>query len=72
MRRRAEIYYQELAGLRLLRQEARKDLLAESEKHQVWKRLRQIPSIGPIRAAVLLGIIVGEDTVVAAGGVHHR
>jgi hypothetical protein len=29
--------------------------LAESKKHPVWKRLCQIPSIGPIRAAVLLG-----------------
>ena len=32
-------------------------LLAESKKHQAWKRLCQIPSIGPIRAAVLLGIL---------------
>jgi hypothetical protein len=40
----------------LLPQEARKDLVAESKKHQVWKRLHQ-PSIGPIRAAVLLGIM---------------
>ena len=29
----------------------------ESKKHKVWKRLCQIPSIGPIRAAVLLGIL---------------
>jgi transposase len=29
----------------------------ESKKHKVWKRLRGIPSIGPIRAAVLLGIL---------------
>jgi transposase len=57
VRRRAEIYYQELDGLRLLRLEVRKDLLAESKKHQVWKRLRGIPSIGPIRAAMLLGIM---------------
>jgi transposase len=41
----------------LLRQEVRKDLLAESKKHNVWKRLPGIPSIGPIRAAVLLGIV---------------
>ena len=31
--------------------------LAESKKHQAWKLLCQIPSIGPIRAAVLLGIL---------------
>jgi transposase len=41
----------------LLRQEVRRDLLAESKKHKAWKRLCEIPSIGPIRAAVLLGIL---------------
>ena len=46
-----------LDALRVLRQEARRDLLAESKKHQAWKRLCEIPSIGPIRAAVLLGIL---------------
>ena len=29
----------------------------KGKKHQAWKRLCQIPSIGPIRAAVLLGIL---------------
>src|SRR5215467_14534630 len=57
VRRRAEFYYQQLDALRSLRQEARRDLLAESKKHKAWKRLCQIPSIGPIRAAVLLGIL---------------
>ena len=49
VRRRAEIYY--------LRQDARRELLAESKKHKAWKRLCEIPAIGPIRAAVLLGIL---------------
>src|SRR5712671_6639155 len=57
VRRRAEFYYQQLDALRTLRQEVRRDLLAESKKHQAWKRLCEIPSIGPIRAAVLLGIL---------------
>ncbi len=57
VRRRAEFYYQQLDVLRCLRQEVRRDLLAESKKHQAWKLLCQIPSIGPIRAAVLLGIL---------------
>jgi len=57
VRRRAEHYYQELDGLRSLRQAVRKDLLVESKKHKIWERLRGIPSIGPIRAAVLLGIM---------------
>jgi len=55
--RRAEFYYQQLDALRSLRREVRRELLAESKKHQAWKQLCQIPSIGPIRAAVLLGIL---------------
>jgi hypothetical protein len=55
--RRAELYYQQLDALRTLRQQVRRDLLAESKKHKVWKRLCEIPSIGPIRAAELLGIL---------------
>ena len=57
VRRRAEFYYQQLDALRSLRREVRRELLEESKKHPVWKRLCQIPSIGPIRAAVLLGIL---------------
>jgi transposase len=57
VRRRAEFYYQQLDALRSLRREVRHGLLEESKKHQAWKRLCQIPSIGPIRAAVLLGIL---------------
>ncbi len=57
VRRRAEFYYQQLDALRTVRQEVRRELLAEGKKHQAWKRLCQIPSIGPIRSAVLLGIL---------------
>jgi transposase len=55
--RRAEFYYQQLDAPRALRQQVRRDLVAESKKHKAWKQLCQIPSIGPIRAAVLLGIL---------------
>jgi transposase len=57
VRRRAECYYQQLDALRVLRLGVRRDLLAESKKQKAWKRLCEIPSIGPIRAAVLLGIL---------------
>src|SRR3989475_3873316 len=57
VRRRAEFYYQQLDALRSVRQEVRRELLAEGKKHKAWKRLCQIPSIGPIRSAVLLGIL---------------
>src|ERR1022692_1632525 len=43
--------------LRAVRQQVRRELLAEGQKHPAWKRLCQIPSIGPIRAAMLLGIL---------------
>ena len=40
-----------------MRQEARRDLLRESRKHEaVKKRLQQIPAIGPIRAALLVAL----------------
>jgi transposase len=57
VRRRAEHYYQQLDVLRSLRQEVRRDLLLESKKHKAWKLLRQIPGLGPIRAAVLMAIL---------------
>ena len=57
VRRRAEFYYLQLDALRVLRLGVRRELLAESKKHKAWKRLCQIPAIGPIRAAVLLGIL---------------
>ena len=57
VRRRAEIYYQQLDALRVLRQQARRELLAEGRKHGATKLLRQIPSIGPIRAALLIALM---------------
>ena len=55
--RRAEFYYKEFDALRLLRHQVRRDLLAESKKHKASKLLCQIPSIGPIRAALLIALI---------------
>src|SRR6266852_5351206 len=48
VRRRAEQLYQQLEMLQDLRQETRRQLLAESRKHAITARLRQIPSLGPI------------------------
>src|SRR6202023_1434349 len=55
--RRAEIYYQQLDALRSLREHVRRDLLAEGRKHRAMKLLRQIPSIGPIRAVLLIALM---------------
>src|SRR6202047_3195263 len=57
VRRRAEIYYQQLDALRALREQVRRDLLAEGRKHSAMKWLRQIPSIGPIRAVLLIALM---------------
>src|ERR1700704_2663598 len=57
VRRRAEIYYQKFDALADLRQEVRRELLAESRKPPAMRLLRQIPSIGPIRAALLIALM---------------
>jgi transposase len=57
VRRRAEFFYQQLDALRGLRQAVRRDLLAESRKQSATKILCQIPSIGPIRSALLIALM---------------
>jgi len=44
-------------GLQTLRRTLRPELLAESRKHKASKLLRQIPCIGPIRAARLIALM---------------
>ncbi len=57
VRRRAELYYQQFDALAALRQQVRRELLAEARKHPAMRLLRQIPSIGPIRAALLIALM---------------
>jgi transposase len=57
VRRRAELLYEQLDGLQALRRKLRPELLAESRKHKAAKLLRQIPCIGPIRAARLIALM---------------
>ncbi len=57
VRLRAERLYQQLDLLQPVRLEARRELLAESQKHSGVKLLRQIPSIGPIRSALLVALL---------------
>jgi transposase len=54
MHRRAELLYQELDALLALRREARRELMAESHKHEAVKLLCTVPFLGPIRAATLI------------------
>jgi transposase len=57
VRRRAEHLYEHLDLLKLLRQRVRRELLVESRKHTITAQLRQIPGVGPIRAALLVALI---------------
>lgn len=57
VRVRAEHLYEQLDTLQPIRQQARRELLLESHKHPALKLLRQIPSIGPIRAALLVALL---------------
>jgi len=43
--------------LQNLRQQARRELLAESRKHTITAELKQIPSLGPIRSALAVALI---------------
>jgi len=56
-RRRAERLHEQLDQLGLLRQRARRDLLEEGRQHAASRWLRQIPCIGPIRAALLIALM---------------
>jgi transposase len=60
-KRRAELLYQELDGLQELRRQARRELIEASSQHEAARRLRTIPFLGPIRAAVLLGKVQTPD-----------
>ena len=57
VRRRAELYCQQLDALRPLHQQARKELLAEGRMHSATKLLSQIPGIGPLRAAQWVALL---------------
>jgi len=57
VRLRAERFYQQLDLLEPLRQAVRCEFVGESQKHSAVKLLRQIPSIGPIRAALLVALL---------------
>ena len=48
---------EQLDMLQHLRQQARRELLAESRKHAITAKLRQIPSLGPIRSALAVALI---------------
>jgi transposase len=67
VRCRAEQLYQQLDMLQHLRQQARRALLAESRKHTITAKLRQIPALGPIRSALAVALIQTPNRFAASG-----
>jgi transposase len=57
VRRRAEFLYQELESLKVLRREAKKEMLREARRHKAYPVLKQIPTMGPIRVAEVIARI---------------
>lgn len=54
---RAEFLYKQLDHLRHLRREARKALVKEARQHRAFKRLLEVPGLGPIRVAQVIAAI---------------
>jgi len=54
---RAEQLYEQLDMLQHLRQQARRELLAEGRKHTITAKLRRIPALGPIRSVLAVALI---------------
>lgn len=57
VRQRATRLYAQLDTLQALRKEAKQSMLAESRKHAAQKILRTIPTLGPVRVAVVMAIL---------------
>ncbi len=56
-RRRAEHLHQQFDLLQPLRQQARQELLKESQRYPARATLQKIPWVGPIRAALLIALV---------------
>jgi transposase len=57
-RARLAMLYQELDCLSPLRKEARKNMVAEVRRHPAYKILKQVPSLGPVRVAQIIAVVV--------------
>jgi transposase len=55
---RAGLLYEELDSIRPLRQKAKTAMLKEARRHPAYQLLVSVPFIGPIRAALLLAILI--------------
>jgi len=57
LRQRAEFLYRQLDHLRQLRRDARKALLKEARLHGAFRRLAEVPGLGPVRVAQIIAAI---------------
>jgi len=57
LQQRAEFLYRQLDHLRELRRDAQKALLKEARQHRAFKRLAEVPGLGPIRVAQIIAAI---------------
>lgn len=57
VRFRAEALYAELDLMRTLRRRAKAAMLTEARRDPAWSVLQSVPSLGPVRAAVLLAVL---------------
>jgi transposase len=57
IRQRAKVYYEQLDGLRQLRQQVRQQLLAEGKKQKAYSKLKSIPQLGPVSVVLLIGFM---------------
>ena len=56
-RLRAELLYKQLDHLRPLKQEASKAMLGEAKRHSAFKKLKQVPGLGPVRVAEIISAV---------------
>jgi len=54
---RAKVYYEQLDGLRQLRQKVRQQLLAEGKKQSAYRKLKSIPQMGPVGTVLLIAFV---------------
>jgi transposase len=54
----ADLLYCQHDALLALRQRAAKEMLAEAQKHSIYRVLKTIPGLGPIRTAQLMPVVV--------------
>jgi transposase len=57
MRLRAEFLYKQLDHLRPLKRDAKKAMLEEAKRHSAFKRLQQVPGLGPVRVAEIISAV---------------